>query len=186
MEPFIGQIMLFAGNFAPRNWAFCDGRLLPIAQYSALYSLLGTTYGGDGRTSFGLPDLRGRIPIGTGNGPGLIPRELGAKGGFERVPLTSSQMPSHSHGASLTASGCMMCDTGSGSEKSPKGNSLANSQLDFYSEEAPTSEMNESSVKVTGSVEIGQTGQNEPHENMQPYQAINYCIALEGIYPSRS
>ena len=99
MEPFIGQLMLFGGNFAPRGWAMCDGQLLPIAQYSALFSILGTTYGGDGRTTFALPDLRGRVPMGFGHGPGLSAHGLGSKGGEENVTLTTSQIPSHSHQA---------------------------------------------------------------------------------------
>ena len=112
MEPFLGQLMLVPYNFAPRGWAFCEGQLLPISQYSALFSLLGTTYGGDGRTTFGLPDLRGRVPIGAGQGPGLSNYVLGAKSGVEQVTLTGSQIPSHSHAAS----------TQSASESNPTGN----------------------------------------------------------------
>ena len=103
MEPLLGQIIMFGGNFAPRGWAFCDGQLLPIAQNTALSSILGTTYGGDGRTTFGLPDLRGRVPMGGGHGPGLSPRSLGQKGGNETTTLTVSNLPPHNHSAALHA-----------------------------------------------------------------------------------
>ena len=185
MEPFIGQIMLFAGTFAPRNWAICDGRLLAIQDYTSLYSLLGTIYGGDGRTTFGLPDLRGKAPIGAGHGPGLTNRILGQYGGQEHVILSTSQMPSHAHPATMQATGHIMADSAVGEDDSPSGNSLAKAATDFYSAETPTIAMNAASVAVEGTVTVEPSGNNYAHANMQPFQAINYCICLNGLYPPR-
>lgn len=173
MEPFIGQIILFAGNFAPRGWALCDGQLLPISQNQALFSILGTTYGGDGRTTFGLPDLRGRVPVHQGHGPGLSDYHLGQKGGIETVTLTAAQMPPHAH--SLHA------NENPGDSPDPAGAAISDSKgrdRDFQKS---------GEVNVTMSASsIGSTGGNQPHENRQPYLAVNYIIALQGIYPSRS
>lgn len=161
MTPFIGQLMLFGGNFAPRGWAKCEGQLLPIAQYSALFSILGTTYGGDGVTTFALPDLRGRVSVGSGHGPGLSAHALGAKGGAEEVTLTVAQMPSHSHEV-----------VGATGPDDPTGAR--------HVEDRTT----QSTVTVDG--EILPTGGGQPHQNMQPYLVLTWCIALEGIFPSRS
>jgi len=170
-EPFVGQIMIFAGNFAPRGWAFCDGQLLAVSQNDALFSLLGTIYGGNGRTTFGLPDLRGRIPIHAGSGPGLTPRQLGSKGGAERVTLPVNQIPSHTHD--------LMADSGQGDTSSPGNNVLAYDRRERqYSSLAPDVNMAESAVENTGG--------SQAHENMPPYQALHYCIALFGVYPSRN
>lgn len=165
-EPFIGEIMLFAGNFEPKGWAFCDGRLLPIAQHTALFSILGTTYGGDGKTTFALPDLRGRAPIGQGQGPGLSNYSLGEMGGQESVTLTAAQMPAHNHAFS---------DAG----QQPSGDAVrvqtGNSQTKIQ--------------QTTGSSSSGvtqNTGGSQPHENRQPYLGVNYVIALQGIFPSRN
>lgn len=166
MEPFIGQIQAFGFNFAPRGWALCNGQLLPIAQYSALFSLLGTTYGGDGRTTFGLPDLRGRAPMHFGNGPGLTSRQLGQRGGAESVTLTTAQLPSHNHNLQSAPEG---------NTDEPVDNYIAGAGLNSFSTEASTT-----SKATTNS------GGNLAHENMQPYLTINYCIALFGIFPSRS
>ncbi len=172
MDPFIGQLILFAGDFAPRGWAMCDGQLLPIANYTALFSLLGTTYGGDGRTSFALPDLRGRAALHPGSGPGLTPRSRGERIGSEGVRLTTSQMPSHSHSVS--------CQSTQGSLGTPSGNFLAGDRAgadDVYS--------NVSDAKMNGAM-IEAVGGNAEHPNMQPSLGINYIIALQGVYPSRS
>lgn len=169
-EPFIGQIVMFAGNFAPRGWAFCDGQLLPIAQYSALFSILGTTYGGDGRTTFALPDLRGRLPMHAGHGPGLSDRRLGARGGAENVTLTVSEIPSHNH--TLGASNSPAADT------APGNNLLAENRRDAYVGGAPNTTMNGAA--------IGNAGGSQPHNNMPPFLAVYYIIALQGIFPSRS
>jgi microcystin-dependent protein len=159
MEPFIGQIMLFAGNFAPRGWALCNGQLLAIAQYSALFSILGTTYGGNGQTTFALPDLRGRAPIHFGQGPGLSNYDLGQHGGAESVTLTPANLPPHTHGLQFApdASG-------------DPANGIA---------AAATSEK-----LHAGATQVAGAGQ--PFDNRAPYTVMNYCIALEGIYPSRS
>lgn len=173
MEPFIGEIKLFAGNFAPRGWAFCDGQLLPINQNQALFSILGTIYGGDGRVTFALPDLRGRVSVHPGNGPGLSPYQLGERGGAENVTLTVQQMPVHSH--SLNA------NKQNGDTSDPPGASLADtkgSDKDY---------MKSGEVDVAMSAQsIGSAGGGQSHENRQPFLAVNYIIALQGIYPSRS
>ncbi|MFZ4639882.1 MAG: phage tail protein [Nodosilinea sp.] len=160
-EGTLGEIRLFAGNFAPRDWAFCHGQLLPIAQYTALFSILGTTYGGDGRTTFALPDLRGRFPIGASQGPNLTFRELGAQGGSETHTLNTSEMPARQ--STLATSGKL------GTASDP-GNLVAAGASD-----GPTG-------KVTTAVDGG----NRPHNNMPPYLGINYVICLQGYYPSRS
>lgn len=173
MEPFIGEIKLFAGNFAPRGWAFCDGQLLPIAQWQALFSILGTQFGGDGRTTFALPDLRGRAPIHPGNGPGLSSYRVGDKGGAEQVILNTGQIPPHTH--SLNA------NTDRGTTPDPKGSSLADSNRsdkDYMKSGEVNAEMSEKSIGVTGG--------GQPHENRQPYLAVHFIIALQGNYPSRS
>ncbi len=167
MEGMIGEIRLFGGNFAPRSWALCDGQLLPISQNSALFSILGTSFGGDGRTTFGLPDLRGRVPVHAGNGPGLTDRRLGAKGGRETVTLTVNQIPSHNHPLTVSSE--------SPSTKQPSDGFAALGE--YYD--------------ATGNAAapanaIGNTGGNQPVSTVQPFLAINYIICLQGIYPSRS
>ncbi|MFH1810599.1 MAG: tail fiber protein [Pseudomonadota bacterium] len=169
MEPFIAQILLFAGNFAPRGWAFCEGQLLPIAQNSALFSLIGTTYGGDGRTTFGLPDLRGRVPISPGNGPGLPGYNWGQKGGSHTETLTVNQIPSHTHAIGASS---QLAD-----DNNPRGRIPGVARQDAYA----------SSTKADGSMASpGSVGGNQSHNNMQPYLAMYYIIALQGIFPSRS
>ncbi len=169
-EPFVGEIRMFAGNFAPRGWAFCDGQLLAVSQNDALFSLLGTIYGGDGRTTLGLPDIRGRLPIHAGTGPGLSPRRLGAKGGAENVTLTVNQLPSHTHTLKATAT--------AGNQSSPLNNVLASRAGDAtYSEDTATSNMATNAVSNIGG--------SRSHTNLMPFLCINYIIALVGIYPSR-
>jgi microcystin-dependent protein len=162
---------MFAGTFAPLGWATCDGQLLAISQYDALFSLLGTTYGGDGRTTFGLPDLRGRLPIHMGQGPGLTPRNIGSKGGAEEVTLNGNQLPQHSHGP-------MRASASPATEAQPEGRVLARSSQDVYVEEDPDETLSAKSVQTVGG--------GQAHDNMHPFQAINYIVALVGIYPSRS
>lgn len=170
-EPFVGEIRMFAGNFAPRGWAFCDAQLLAVSQNDALFSLLGTIYGGDGRTTFGLPDLRGRIPIHAGDGPGLSSRRLGSKAGSENVTLTVNQLPSHSH--------AMMATTNPATETRAAGNVTASDlAVDAYFD-SPPSAASLASGAITG------VGGSRSHTNLQPYLCIHFIIALFGIYPSR-
>jgi len=169
-EPFVGEIRMFAGNFAPRGWAFCSGQLLAVSQNDALFSLFGTLYGGDGRTTFGLPDLRGRIPIHAGQGPGLSPRSLGSKSGGEKVTLTTNQLPSHTHPVKGTN------DAGNSTE--PAGRLPASSTtIDLYVSTAPTVDFNAAAVPGVGG--------SQSHSNLMPFLCINFIVALFGIYPSR-
>jgi microcystin-dependent protein len=170
-EPFIAEIRIFAGNFAPRSWAFCDGQLLPISQNTALFSLIGTTYGGDGRTTTALPNLMGRAPMHPGRGPGLTSRRLGERGGVETVTLTEAQMPNHNH--SWRA---------------------AEDPADLQAP-APNRTMTRSSVNAwtapnnlvpLAEQALQDAGGSQAHNNMQPYLVMNFIIALQGLYPSRS
>lgn len=170
-EPFVGEIRMFAGNFAPRGWAFCDGQLLAVSQNDALFSLLGTIYGGDGRTTFGLPDLRGRLPIHAGSGPGLSPRRLGAKGGSENETLTVNQLPSHSHRLQAKAAVATV--------RNPQGKVLAQPATFIYTQ-VPTSPLVNFSSKAVGNV-----GGSRSHVNLMPFLCIHFIISLVGIYPSR-
>jgi len=173
MTPFVGQLMLFAGNFAPRGFALCDGQLLPIAQYSALFSILGTTYGGDGKTTFALPDLRGRVPMGMGHGPGLSMRSLGSKVGSETNTLTSNEMPSHSHAVNCVDGALSTEPRPGGHFPGPENAANAN----VWNDGPPDNTM------AAGM--IANAGGGQPVNNMQPSLTVNWCIALEGIYPSR-
>ncbi|MDF2178068.1 tail fiber protein [Aliiglaciecola sp. CAU 1673] len=166
-DPFIAEVRIFAGNFAPRGWAFCDGQLLPIAQNTALFSLIGTTYGGDGRTTAALPNLQGRAPMHPGRGPGLTDRRLGERVGIETVTLTEAQIPNHSH--TLVAF--------SDATASSPSTSVGLGAAPMYG--AGTQVAMDSDI-------VGATGGNQAHNNMQPYLGINFIIALQGLYPSRS
>lgn len=180
-EPFIAEIRIFAGNFAPRGWAFCNGQLLPISQNTALFSILGTTYGGDGRTSFGLPDLRGRVAMHQGTGPGLTNRRLGERGGSETTVLTQAQLPAHTHAATSVANAVGPA----GNSNDAIGNFWAD---DFgvssgtYHSGPATGQMNAGAVTTT----IANTGGGQAFNNMQPFLTVNYIIALVGIFPSRN
>lgn len=174
-EPFFGQIIMFAGNFAPRNWAFCHGQLIPIQQNQSLFSILGTTYGGDGRTTFALPDLRGRVPVGEGTGPRLSQRHLGERFGEETVTLNSNQIPSHTHTFSLEAS----TDDGNTDEPGGAYPAKAAGGETVYSD-------NIDNATALGNSGIGNTGGGQSHDNMQPSLGINYIICIEGLYPSRN
>ncbi len=169
-EPFVGEIRMFAGNFAPRGWAFCDGQLLAVSQNDALFSLFGTIYGGDGRTTFGLPDMRGRLPIHAGTGPGLSPRRLGAKGGAEKVTLTINQLPSHGHNFRAV--------TGPADRASPEDATVAETVTsDIYNVEVPDSPLRSDAVSHVGG--------SRSHTNLMPFLCIHFIVALFGIYPSR-
>ena len=174
-QPFLGQITMFGGNFAPRGWASCDGQLLPISQYTALFSILGTTYGGDGRTTFGLPELRGRVPLHTGNGPGLTPRSLGQKSGTETNTLNSNNLPLHNHPINLPVSG------NTPDSDDPSGSYLTTQPDDHYAS-AKTSGEFYGNGDATGN----NTTSNTPVNNLQPFQVIRFIIAMEGTFPSRN
>lgn len=170
-DPYLGEIMLFAGNYAPRGWARCDGQLLPINQNQALFSLLGTTYGGNGVTTFALPDLRGRAPIHAGQGPGLTDRPLGEQGGEESHTLTQAEMPLHTHPARARS--------GNGTSASPAGLLPARdpSGTPHYG----------AGADVTLALDaIGAAGGDQPHNNMQPYLTVTFCICLAGVFPPQA
>lgn len=189
MDPFLAQIIMFGGNFAPRGWAFCNGQLLSIAQNQALFSLLGTTYGGDGRTTFALPDLRGRTPVHAGDGPGLTPYRIGQRAGLETVTLNITQMPGHTHGATVTeGSAILPVNSTSGSEDSsdPAGHILTNTGTDMFTSEPANGNYGGAAPVAGTSVTITNTGGSLPHENRQPFLVVNYIIALQGTFPSRS
>jgi len=196
MDPMISAIMGWGANFAPRLWAFCQGQLLPISSYQALYSLIGTTYGGDGRTTFALPDLRGRVPIGAGQSPGTSYWTQGARAGTETVTLTQVEMPVHNHPASTSGmETAIPALTAVGTAATP-GNSLTLAQgtasvgpstgsANVYGP-ASNADTNLSPAPVTGTVTIGNAGGSQPFSIVQPLQAIQFIIALEGIYPQRN
>ncbi|MEZ4884955.1 MAG: tail fiber protein [Chitinophagales bacterium] len=171
-EPFLSQISIVGFNFAPRGWAFCDGQILPINQNQALYSLLGTTYGGDGRTSFALPDLRGRTPVHPGSGTSGHNIQLGQKSGEETHTLTTAEMPSHNH----TLKG----STSPGNQASPVNHVYADTGAqdpEYHSG---------SSIGQMGASSLTNAGGGQAHENMQPFLTLNYVIALQGLFPSRN
>ncbi len=171
-EPFLAEIRIFAGNFAPRGWAFCNGQLLPIAQNTALFSLIGTTYGGDGRTTTALPNLQGRAPMHPGRGPGLTARRLGQRGGAETLTLSAAEMPNHTHG--------LMARNAPATANAPNTNtSLARSALGFaYKAQDPNVSLADGALASDGG--------SQAHNNTQPYLTMNFIIALVGLYPSRS
>ena len=170
-EGFIGEIRMFAGNFAPKDWAFCQGQLLSISQNTALFSILGTTYGGDGRSTFALPNLSGRVPVGVGQGAGLTNRQLGEMSGTETVTLTTAQMPAHNHTINAV--------TSEGNQNLPTNNLPANTKtLDKEYSDANAN----TTMKATM---VNSTGGNQPFSIMQPSLGMNYIICVNGIYPSR-
>jgi microcystin-dependent protein len=174
VEPFIGEIMMFGSNFCPRGWADLDGQLLPINQNQALFSLLGTMYGGDGRTTFGLPDLRGRVPLHVGQGPGLMSKTQGSKGGAEAHALTMAEMPQHHH--------AFHGSTGGANSEVPTGNLLATQKRkdQIYAPAVP------GTLTPMHDTSVGPAGNNQPHNNMPPFLTMRFCIALQGVFPSRN
>lgn len=175
-EPFIAEIKIFAGNFAPRGWAFCDGQLLPIAQNTALFALVGTTYGGDGRTTFGLPNLQGRFPIHAGTATGLTQRRLGESGGSRDMTLSTANLPNHTHTIALD----VKASSGGANTSDPTGNALAAAPI--YKSESPSVDMDPGSIAEGTS----DSGGGQAHENMPPFLTLNFIIALSGLFPSRS
>jgi microcystin-dependent protein len=174
MDPFVAEIRIFPFNFAPKGWAFCDGQILPLSQNTALFSLLGTTYGGDGKSNFALPNMQGNAPMHPGQGPGLSLHDLGETGGSETVSLLESEIPSHSH--ALTA------------QSNPGNVKLPSSAVTF----ARSGGAAENTYAVPGSFvnmadqTLAPQGGDQPHNNMQPYLTLNFCIALQGVYPPRT
>ena len=164
-SPFIGEIRMFAGNFAPVGWAFCDGTVMPISQNDALFNLIGTTYGGDGQTTFALPNLQSRVPVHVG--PGFA---LGQTGGAETVTLTTSQIPAHSH--------VPHANSAPGTQAGPSGGAWAQSTLNQFSSSSPNLNMNPAA--------LGSSGGSQPHDNMVPFLVINFILSLFGIFPSQT
>ncbi|MGF9913550.1 tail fiber protein [Paenibacillus ehimensis] len=170
-EPYMGEIRMFAGNFAPLGWALCDGRLLSIAEYDTLFMVIGTTYGGDGQTNFALPDLRGRVPIHMGQNPATSSTySLGQKDGVESVTLIANQMPAHTHG--------VMAQSQQGTSNSPAGGYWANSTLTQFGGGTPGGTMNPNALTPSGG--------GQPHDNVMPFTTVSFIIALHGAYPSQS
>ena len=174
MEPFIGEIKMFGGNFAPRGFALCDGQLLAISQNNALFALLGTAFGGDGRTTFALPDMRSRLPIDDGSGPGLTTRDVGDRAGVETVAITTSSMPPHSHS--------VMGTTDSGDSNNPAAKVPAVAPVAAYSAQPP----DPTNARFNGlAISLG-GGSGAAHTNLMPFQVVNFIIALNGVFPSRN
>ncbi|WNW02950.1 tail fiber protein [Tenacibaculum sp. HL-MS23] len=197
-EAMLGEVKIFAGNFAPRGWAFCDGQLLSISQNQALFSLLGTTYGGDGRSTFALPDLRGRVPFGPRSGPGLSTYRWGQRGGAETRTLTVAQMPSHNHLTTNTTSGNqhILLSTENAVNETPQagdvpaaaeyGNGLSATKVKSFGPPSAGNIVNGQPISGNAGLTILNNGGNQAFDNRQPYIAVNYIIALQGIFPSRN
>lgn len=172
-DPFVAEIRILGCNFAPRGWAFCNGQLLPLSQNTALFSLLGTTYGGNGQSNFALPNLQGNAPMFWGQGPGLSLRDIGETGGSTSVTLVTSEMPSHNHTEIVRPTALA-----SGQNQSPVGNFGGRSNSRPYNATGPNGAMGPTAVQPQGG--------NAPHNNMMPYLTLNFCIALQGIFPPRN
>ncbi|MBT8341644.1 MAG: phage tail protein [Desulfatitalea sp.] len=193
-DPFIGEIAVYPYNFAPKHWAYCDGTLLPIAQNTSLFSLLGDTFGGDGRSTFGLPDLRGRVVVGEGTGHGLTPMYRGEAAGAEQEILTTSQMPAHNHTITVQCTATLGATSEYGSTAIPGPDKILAQDQDTTQGVHPVMAYAESNKQNTTLGGIGasaaascqDTGANQPFPIRNPYLVLSYCIALVGVYPSRS
>jgi len=174
-EPFIGEIRMVGFNFAPRGWALCDGQLLPIAQNQALFALLGVTYGGNGTTTFGLPDLRGRVPVHQGDGPATSPYVIGQSGGTETVTLLTTQIPAHTH--------ALAGFNGTPTTSNPSGAFIASAQT---TDGNAVNSFAPSANAVLSPASVGASGGSQPHNNIQPYLCVNFIIATTGIFPTRN
>jgi len=189
-DPYLGEIMISAFGYAPRGWTLCNGQQLPIAQNQALFSLLGTTYGGNGQTTFALPDLRTRVAIGQGTSPEGTPYTIGEIGGVNAVTLLTTQMPGHSHATGpLTAS--VPCDAAAANSASPVGHAFAGEASGVTAVYAPVApggltEMNSGAVTFSGTPQLAGTGGGQPHENRQPFLVVQFCICLQGVFPSQN
>jgi microcystin-dependent protein len=186
-QPFIGMIVMFAFTFAPRGWALCAGQQLAVSSNAALFALIGTNFGGNGSTTFGLPDLRGRTAVGMGAGPGLTERLIGQMSGSESNVMLLTQMPAHTHAASATSTSTLYAEGTAANAQNPAGKMLASGQNIYATEdEANNRAMSSQAVTTTTSVSVNVAGGGQPVNNMQPFLAVNYCIALEGLFPSRN
>jgi microcystin-dependent protein len=173
-DPFVAEIRIFPFNFPPKGWAFCDGQILPLSQNTALFSLLGTTYGGDGKSNFALPNMQGNAPMHPGQGPGLSLHDLGETGGSDTVSLLESEIPAHSH--------TLMASTTTASKPAPGGNSLARAGAGGTPYVTPAG----APVATFADAALAPAGGDQPHNNMQPYLTLNFNIALQGVYPPRT
>jgi microcystin-dependent protein len=172
-DPFVAEIRIFPFNFAPKGWAFCDGQILPISQNTALFSLLGTTYGGDGKSNFALPNMRGNAPMHPGQGPGLSLHDLGETGGSQAVSLLESEIPTHTHP--------LRANNQSGDNPTPGGNTLARpGSTTIYQQNSSAN------LVAMAAQALAPAGGDQPHNNMQPYLTLNFCIALQGVFPPRT
>jgi microcystin-dependent protein len=179
MDPFVAEIRIFPFNFAPLGWAFCNGQLLPISQNTALFSLLGTTYGGDGKSNFALPNLQGCVPMHPGQGPGLSLQDLGETGGSETVTLITSQIAAHGHFLNATTSAGTAADPSNGLYANGNwSNQGSSGAVQYYSATTPSASLNANALAPAGG--------DQPHNNLMPYLTLNFCIALQGVYPPRS
>ena len=168
-SPYVGEIRIFAGSFAPAGWAFCDGQLLPISENDVLFNLIGTTYGGDGQSTFALPDLRGRVPVHMGTGSDGITYQIGEKAGVETVTLSTQQIPAHNH--------AFLASLGAPSSTDPTNGVIAQSgQIHMFTEDVANKQMNASSLSPAGG--------NQPHDNLQPFLCVNFILSLFGVFPS--
>ncbi len=170
MEPFVGEIRLFAGTFAPAGWALCNGAIMAISEHETLFNLIGTTYGGDGQSTFALPNLSGRVPIHQGQGQGLSPRLIGQLGGVEEVTLTVNQLAAHTH--------TLQARHGASSTRNPAAAYLAEPSRNIYADV-------EASVQLAAA-SVGQVGGSQPHSNLMPFTCVNYIISLFGVFPSQT
>jgi microcystin-dependent protein len=172
MDPFVAEIRIFPFNFAPKGWAFCDGQILPISQNTALFSLLGTTYGGNGKSTFALPNMQGSVPMHPGQGPGLSLHDLGETGGSETVTLLQTEIPVHQHS--------MMASNADSNSQSPGSQLFAGGVggISFYGAPPPTVQLDSGALAANGG--------NQPHNNMQPFLTLNFCIAMQGVFPPRT